>query len=476
MRLIFVRPELTVRGVSLYYPLGLVAVATITKDLGHSVKILDLNLEKSSVLRENLNKADVVCFSAMITNFNIVMEWNKRIRNEYVDLLQIIGGPITLALKESLVSEGSFDYISMGSGELTMPAILDLITGKIPANVVVEKERDTLTVIAGKSFSKVYEDSPFPDISLLQYKRYTNNEYLFRLKPHGYCANLETSRGCPYSCTFCDKSVWGNKWAGKPAKVLAEHIFYLHNEFNINKFHLVDDLFIFDKKRVIEFCDLISPLKKTIAWYCNVRANLVNEEIFASLSKAGCRVVSMGIESGSQKILDTIKKRTTRAMVEEAVSQARRFGLELHGNFVIGLPGENRESMEETCQLLQKLQLKSITFSIATPFPNTELYDWAQSKGLIPADYDFNIGDWNRHVNVNLTDNLSDEEITSYFQKLEVEFIFKKLYGPFFFFHPEFIIKSIRKVLLLLRNKQHKRLLFTVVGFVKTCNPWKKYL
>ncbi len=467
MNIVFVYPNFPSRGVALHYPLGLTTVATIARDLGHKIKIVDLNLDKISLLLESIKDSYAVCYSGMVTNFNSIIDLNQRIKTAYPDLLQIVGGPITLVLKKELLLKGNFNFISRGSGEFTMPAILDMISGKLLVNVSVEKEKNTQIITAEGDFKETYLNSAFPDITLLKYKRYTNDEYLFRFLPEGYCANLETSRGCPYQCTFCDKSVWGKRWVGRSAQDIAKQMFYLYEKLNINKFHIADDLFIFNKKRVVELCKLLSPLHSKIAWYCNARANLADREIFRSLRKAGCRVVSMGIESGSQHILNNVRKGTTPDMVQEAVMEAREAGMEVHGNFMIGLPGEDKNSLQETYNLLKALDLQSITFSIATPFPNTELYEWAKKEGRITHDYNYNIADWYQHVNVNLTKDLSDDDIISFSQKLEVDFIFKKRYGSLFFLRPQFIIKSIRKAILFLRGRQYKRLIKAISGIIK---------
>lgn len=467
MNIVFVYPVFPTRGVALHYPLGLITVATIARNLGHTVKIVNLNLDKMTDLFESLSNADTICYSGMITNFKSIIGLYQNIKKEYPKLVHVVGGPITLVLKKELLSNGSFHFLSRGSGELTMPAILDLIAGKPIKNVTVENEHSTQVVSADADFAESYRNSPFPDISLLPYKLYTNDEYLFRILPNGYCANLETSRGCPYRCKFCDKSVWGNKWAGKSAEDIAKEMSYLYEKFNINKFHMVDDLFIYSRERVFELCKLLSPLSTKIAWYCNTRANLVDKKLFTALRDAGCRVASMGIESGSQKILKNVRKGFSPEMVAKAVADAGEVGLEVHGNFVIGLPGEDKESLAETYCFIKKLNLQSITFSIATPFPNTELYEWAKNEGRITREYNYNIADWYQHVNINLTEDLTNKDIVSFAQKLEVDFIFKKQFGKLFFLQPKFIVKSFKKAFLFIRNRQFKRLFVAIFGMIK---------
>ncbi|MHC4183252.1 MAG: B12-binding domain-containing radical SAM protein, partial [Planctomycetota bacterium] len=258
MNIVFTYPTFPSRGVALHYPLGLVTVANIARDLGHSIQIIDLNLDKMSELTESLKGTDAICYSGMVTTFDSIMALNQCIKNAYPGLLQIIGGPITLVLKKEFLLKGDFNFISIGSGEFTMPAILDMISGKPLVNASAVKEKNTQIITAEGDFREIYRNSAFPDITLLKYKRYTNDEYLFRFLPEGYCANLETSRGCPYKCTFCDKSVWGNRWVGRSAQDMAKQMFYLYEKLNINKFHMVDDLFIFNKKRVLELCRLLS--------------------------------------------------------------------------------------------------------------------------------------------------------------------------------------------------------------------------
>jgi radical SAM superfamily enzyme YgiQ (UPF0313 family) len=146
-----------------------------------------------------------------------------------------------------------------------------------------------------------------------------------------------------------------------------------------------DDTFTVNKKRVLEFCKKYKERGLDIAWACNARADL-DYETMKAMKKAGCRLVIVGYESGSDEILKNIKKGITTQQIREFAKNARRAGLLVHGDFIIGLPGETKETIEMTRKLIKEIKPDILQVQVATPIPGTEFYRWCKENGYLASD------------------------------------------------------------------------------------------
>jgi len=200
-----------------------------------------------------------------------------------------------------------------------------------------------------------------------------------------------SSRGCPYDCTFCvAQSYYGKKIRMRSAKRILDEVEYSQREFDIYDFFFWSESFTIIKKNVHQLCDEILQRRLKIRWVCNSRVDNVDLELLQKMRRAGCWLVSFGLESGDQGILDRSKKRTTLEQARPAVRNARQAGLQIAGHFVLGLPGETEESLRKTGQFSQELDLDYAQFYCASPWPGSRFYEEAVKEGWL------NTTDWNR--------------------------------------------------------------------------------
>jgi len=225
---------------------------------------------------------------------------------------------------------------------------------------------------------------PYADQSSIDHSRY--GEPFFG---HPYTTFL-TSRGCPFSCNYCVRT-FGRKYVPATAAHVVGEVTAAVNNHGIKYFRFMDDTFTASKQRVLEICAGLEKLEG-ITWSCLARPNTIDGEIADALNRAGCSRVYMGIESGSQKVLDYLKRGYKLENVIENIRAVKRSGLELIGWFIVGSPAEEREDFEKSIRLARELRLEYIAVSTLVPYPNTELYELEKDEiefNLLPYKCEF---------------------------------------------------------------------------------------
>jgi hopanoid biosynthesis associated radical SAM protein HpnJ len=202
----------------------------------------------------------------------------------------------------------------------------------------------------------------------------------FLLHPY---ISFYTTRGCPAMCTFC---LWpqthsGHRWRLRSTDDVANEVRYALEQFpNIKEIFFDDDTFNYRKERTIELCKKLKPLNFT--WSCTSRVT-TDYDTLKAMKDAGCRLLIVGYESGDQQILRNIKKGATIEMAERFTANCHKLGLVIHGDFIIGLPGETPQTIRKTIDFAKRLDTETIQVSIAAPYPGTELYDHMKNNNLI---------------------------------------------------------------------------------------------
>ncbi len=225
---------------------------------------------------------------------------------------------------------------------------------------------------------------PYADQSAIDHSRY--GEPFFG---HPYTTFL-TSRGCPFSCNYCVRS-YGRKYIPASADHVVGEVTTAVNNHDIKYFRFMDDTFTASKRRLLEICAGLEKLEG-ISWSCLARPNTIDGEIAAALKRAGCTRVYVGIESGSQKVLDYLKRGYKLENVIENIHEVRRSGLEMVGWFIVGSPVEEREDFEQSIRLARDLKLEFVAVSTLVPYPNTELYELEKDNiefSLLPYKCEF---------------------------------------------------------------------------------------
>lgn len=193
---------------------------------------------------------------------------------------------------------------------------------------------------------------------------------------------MYASKGCPFACSFC--TVAKTAWKVRSAASVLDELRYLKDRFDIRTVSFFDETFTMNKRRVRELCEGIVREKLDVRWYCNTRVHLVDPDLLRTMRSAGCSGISFGVESGNQRMLDTVSKQATVAQAEDAIRSAKAAGIKTYCAFILGLPGETEESAMDTIRFATRTLPNGAQFNVLAPYPGTELYENLRKEGLIP--------------------------------------------------------------------------------------------
>ena len=209
------------------------------------------------------------------------------------------------------------------------------------------------------------------------------------------------------------------------------------NKYNLREFNFYDDTFTINKERVIEICNKIIEKKLRVYWICMARVNTIDDEVVETMKQAGCRKISFGLESGNQRILDLMRKKTTVEQGKKAVEIVKKHGLEIHASLMLGNVGETVQTIKETINFAKSLDLDNATFFITSPFPGTDLYQIAQDLGHINQNTKWEaFAPLTVQQPILVQNNLTGEELI-YWQK--------KAFRQFYL-RPKYVIKKLRRL------------------------------
>ena len=281
----------------------------------------------------------------------------------------------------------------------------------------------------------------------------------FLLNPY---LSFYTSRGCPAMCTFClwPQTLSGHRWRLRSADDIAAEVQYVLKELpHIKEIFFDDDTFNYRKERTLEVCAKLKPLNFT--WSCTSRVT-TDYDTLKGMKEAGCRLLIVGYESGDPQILKNIKKGATIQMAERFTENCRKLGLVIHGDFIVGLPGETHESIRKTIDFAKKLDNETIQVSIAHPYPGTEFHTYAQNNGLISLG---NIVDerGNQLPKV-VYENLNEAELMDWVERFYSEY----------YFRPKVVWRMVRKVIF--NSHDRKRLMKEAREYMSLLRRRKKFI
>jgi anaerobic magnesium-protoporphyrin IX monomethyl ester cyclase len=418
-------------------PMGLLYLAAMLRRAGHRVRIIDGEVEHVNqealaaiVASERPDFFGITSTTAQATRaFALAQAVKGRAPETFVTL----GGPHASSLPERSLQEcDALDAVVFGEGEQTILDIMDRLARRESLEGVhgtAYREPGGIVVNASRELVDDLDTIPFPAWDLIPMHKYVASTW-FPNKVKQY-TNIFTSRGCPYGCTFCGaKTTWTRKFrARSPENVIAEMV-EVYRRFGIPNFFISDDLFTLKRQRVLEICSLILEKQLPITWTCLSRVNTVDAEMLATMKKAGCYLISYGLESGSQEVLDKLDKGTTVEQGVKAVEMTKAAGIKVFGSFMIGSPGETPETVEATIKLIRRLKLDEVGLGVTTAYPGTDLFDtfgsdaknldWDKALAFNPSAADHS------DVFLKCTD-LDDEQIRRLFHKAMRETV---LYNP----------------------------------------------
>jgi anaerobic magnesium-protoporphyrin IX monomethyl ester cyclase len=428
-------------------PLGLAYVAAAVRKDGHDVSIIDspaLDVSHHK-LGEILQKEhpDVIGVTSTTPTIYDAMKAVTIAKDVCPDSITLMGGcHITSLPEETLAECRSLDVGVIGEGEATIVDLLRAIETKRPLSEVdgiVYRNGEKVVKTRPRRLIENLDEIPFPARDLLPLDRYTVLGERHRL------GNILTSRGCPFRCIFCSSSqFYGRRFRARSPKNVVDEIEELISKYKIKSFEIVDDTFTVDKKRAVEIAEEIIRRGLEIWWACGSRVDLVSRELLQIMKKAGCGLIYYGIESGSEKVLNILKKGITLEQAKSAIRWAKEVGMEVVGSFIIGVPGETREDVMETIKFAKDSGIDFAQFTAMTPYPGTEIYEIAKREGLLTTS------DWSRYTTISpvmRTKELTAEEISNL-----VGLAYRKFYLSFSFIYKQLTKKRLKWIWPVLRN------------------------
>ena len=337
----------------------------------------------------------------------------------------IVKGAPFLTYNTNTIYENPFiDYVIIGEAELTLKDILD----GVPDNEI-------LGICYRENFQPVKNDKrPFIDnLDILPFPaRHLVDNSIYKRPDNGKVqAVVKVARGCPFHCFFCLATpVSGAKVRTRSPENIVAELKECVEKYNIKNFLFWSDIFNFNREWTLELCQKIIESGLKITWSSNTRADTMDDEMARMMYKSGCRLVSIGVESGSQKMLDNIGKKITLDDIRNTVKILKKNKIKIYNYFVIGLPWETEETVEETIKFAIELDSNFISFYTATPLPGTKYFAYAMLNKLVEGNLDFRSAYYEPVVR---SEHLSKERI----------FELHKQAVKRFYLRPKFILKTL---------------------------------
>ncbi|MBL7148209.1 MAG: cobalamin-dependent protein [Nanoarchaeota archaeon] len=450
-------PKILEEDLDFFPPLGLMYLAGyLRKYNSHQIKILDCQLEqlnykqlKQKLIQEN---PDVVGITTMTFTLIDVIKTAQLIKQINHKIKVVLGGPHVNIYPQETMNIKEIDFLVLGEGEESFKKLLDNInqTKKLhQIKGIVFKDKDKIINTGNQKLVENLDLIPFPARDLLPYQKYFS--VISSKKP---ITTMFTSRGCPFKCLFCDRPHLGKLFRARSAKNVVDEMEECQ-KLGIKEIFIYDDTFTVNRQRVLDICSEIKKRNLTISWDVRTRVDTVDQEIIKVMKDANCQRIHFGVEAGTQKILDVLRKGINLKQIEKAFKITKKNNIQTVGYFMIGSPNETKKDILETIKLAKKLNPDFVHISITTPFPATDLYYLGLKKNILPYDY------WQRFAknpDPNFTplpweENLSKEKLLKLLK-----------YGyQSFYFRPSYILKRLFKLKSLQELKDKTKASFRLL-------------
>ena len=361
-------------------PLGLGYLMAILKRDGHKIFFSDEYLKPSNILdteflsRHNIDYigiySNTICYDSTLAMFQKIQ--HKRDKKEWSGKI-IVGGPHT-SIGYNEIPE-YVDFIVIGEGEVTVPKIL---RGEIKDRIVYGEKVEDL------------DSLPMPAWEEFIYRSYHWDSIWFDVYP---IYTFNTSRGCPFPCTFCSvKAIWGKTYRFMSAERVINDIEHMIKHYGAKGIYFREDHFTLNKKRTIEFCELLLKKDLKIDWFCETRVDHFDDYEYQRLmAEAGCKAFYIGVESGSPRMLEFYKKGETREQFIKAFEIARKVGIKIYASFIVGFPTETEEDVKLTEDLKEQIKPDFIGNCVYLGIPGSETYDFIKENKLYEYEDDKHI-------------------------------------------------------------------------------------
>lgn len=368
-----------------YVPLGILYISAYLEQHGFDNEIFDSTFSNKKAFYKYLNeyKPDIIgIYTNLMTKLN-VLQIIRHLKTYHSQTKIILGGPEVRASAENFLEHGA-DLIVVGEGEATMLEIVSFLKDNRNADLsivagIAFKNNGEVIINAEREKISDVNVLPFPNRKKIDLQLYLNTWK----KAHGKNAiSVNTMRGCPYSCKWCSRAVYGMSYRRRSAKLVAEELEYIYHHYSPDNIWFVDDVFTINYKWLREFNDALKERSLSVSYECITRADRLNEEVILLLKESGCFRVWIGAESGSQKVIDLMDRRVKVEQVREMIQLAGEHGIETGTFIMLGYPGETEADIKETVHHLKTSNPDHFTITVAYPIKGTELYKEVEALKL----------------------------------------------------------------------------------------------
>lgn len=402
---------------TLHFPMGLGLIVSALKTTNkYAIHIYDNYIPGTSyaeiIEAVKTGKPEYVLLSGFLGNFQYT--FMKKAINDLKKASPstnvIMGGPMASCIPELLIDKTNIDYVVVGEGEETAIELLRHIDEGIPVKecqgIVYRDEDGKPAKSLPRARIKDLSTYPHPP-----YEMFNVQPYIDYVKSSGRCWEVSTSRGCYAKCGYC-RLTFGQKISFRSYDHVLAELRYIVENFGINRFNFVDDNFLNSPRQVLEFVEALKEFEHKIQFRFQARADKLTPALAVALRDVGCFDISMGLESGSQRILNEMQKSLDVKKAAENIRGVLAAGISIHATFIVGMPGETTESMTETLDYIKYTNLPYVAAGILTPFPDTRIYTLAKERKLILDDdkYCSELGRVYEFPYVNLTE-YSDNQL-----------------------------------------------------------------
>ena len=381
---------------NLRYPAGLYSIAAMLAANGFSAPVLDLEIDTlglgAALERE---RPDVVGITAATANRFEAMDAARLARRVTPDAVIVVGGPhFTFTAEDTLRHIPEIDIVVRGEGEITLLELMRALS-----SMGSLRELSALREVAGLSYRVAGQIVHNPDrlplrdldeLPPIRWETVPWTRYDYRFLNIS-CASLLTSRGCPINCTFCSTTkMWGKhvRWRS-PIRVVDE-IEHLLTHYGLQAVFFNDDTFTLNRRHLLGICDEIERRGLKFSWICQARVDTVNRDILQTMKRAGCIYIFFGVETGSQKMMESIHKKITADEVRQTVRDCQAVGILSHALFMYSLPEETEEDRRLTFEFMDELITLGLNAFSASPtiiYPGTEIETMARERGVLPPGF-----------------------------------------------------------------------------------------
>jgi radical SAM superfamily enzyme YgiQ (UPF0313 family) len=382
------------RIASIIPPIGLACIAAYLEKRGINTSIIDCYArpDSDSLIRSYLEseKPAFIGLSCTTSTFLDGIRTAKLAKSILPGIKVVFGGAHVSALKERILKDFPvIDFIVVGEGEETLAELIEENGENISAVPgIIYREKDGMIRFTDRRLTGLNLDSlPFPSYEKLEGFPSAYKAPLFSY-PKAPSSSCITSRGCPYACSYCDRSVFGRSFRYNSAEYMYEHVNYLNERFGVNHIIFYDDQFTFKRERIVDFAKMMIDRPKKIFFNCVARAEHIDYELLLMLKDAGCWMMSLGIETGDEDLLSQHRQNADLAMLSEKLHLIKKAGIRTKGLFMIGLPGETEAGIKKSIGYMLSNPIDELNVAKFTPFPGSPIYDKIHSVDRFNENWD----------------------------------------------------------------------------------------